>query len=102
MNQPTPQEVSEFVKQDIFKWFLEKVALRLNELDTVRDADILLPNEMYSRRLAIETIESIFSDLVESKQIKEVQREVASKESSTIKILKENKEDLSEKKENDY
>jgi hypothetical protein len=94
---PSEESFKQLFDNEAFKWFIEKTAAHLNDIDTVRDFDPEKPDQTNARKIAIEIIESIFADLVNEKELARQQ---------TLQMLKEQKEKQKgipiEKDESDY
>jgi len=92
---PTPikEDIREWVKNPTTQWMINKIALHLNTLDTVRDVTMENIEMALAKRLAIETVENIFSDIYEYGDLVELQKNLASEEDNILKKLKELKED---------
>ena len=89
---PTTNQIRDFINHPVFKWFLETTALRINELDTVRsipDNDYITP---IARRMAINIVEEIFSDIAQAGEIYKMQKGMAEKETNDLNNLKKLKE----------
>lgn len=89
MKKPGSGKTREWVKNDVTQWFLEKLALYMNEIDTVRDINLNNIDVALARRLAIEVIENAFGDILEAGELQIFQKKVAESESNTIKTLKD-------------
>lgn len=85
-------QIQEMVKTDAFRYFLERLAMELNRIDTVRNINPANLNEVLARRIAIEIVENALSEVYETGELQSLQKEVASQEDNIIKKFSELKE----------
>ncbi len=83
---PTKGKIRDWVKGDTTQWFLGRVALKLNEVDTVRNVEE--DGELLGRKKAIEIIEDVLADIIDIGELKSLQKKTAEEE-SLIKSLKD-------------
>jgi len=85
MKKPNKIQIRELVKNDNFKWFLERMATYLNGIDTVRNVEN--GEELVARQKVIEIIEDAFADVFDVGELAELQKKVAEDEENIIKRI---------------
>ena len=88
---PTREQVREFVKSEIFKWFLEKIATYANEIDTVRNVES--GDELVARKMTIKILENAFSDIYDVGEFAEIQSRISLNEDNPINQIRKLREE---------
>ena len=88
---PQKDQIRDLVKSDSFKWFLERIAIYLNSIDTVRNVEN--GSETVARQLAITMIENAFKDIFEEGELAELQKKVSEDEELILNKFKNLKEE---------
>jgi hypothetical protein len=82
MKKPTQEEIHQWTKNKVTKWYLERLANYLNEIDTVRN--VKKGDELIGRQAAINIIEDSLGDIYEAGKLKDLQKRIAEKEDNVI------------------
>lgn len=91
------QIIKELVKSDGFQELLKILAVKMREIDTVRDIDITktatqaIATTQASRKLAIEIIESWLAEILDIVSFNEFSDRHIEKKDDIIQILKDDK-----------
>jgi hypothetical protein len=89
MKKPSPEEIRELVKKEAFQWYLERLAFRMNQIDTVRNINKDNLEEAWASRMAIEIIEQTLADIYQDGEIEKYQKKVVENEDNIVKALKD-------------
>ena len=92
MKKPSAEEIQRFVKDDVFKWFMEVLAKEVNRIDTVRNINPERDDTL-SRRMTIEIIENVLSEVYDSGELEKIQKKMAGEEESIVNKMENLKTD---------
>jgi hypothetical protein len=85
MQKPSENEIRDWLKEPTTKYMLETLALRMNELDTIRDLTAENHIDKLAQNKAIEVIENTFEEFY--KELPELQNKIAKREFGIVKTL---------------
>ena len=91
---PDKEFIREWVQNETTQWFLNKLALHLNAIDTVRDVSLENVDEIPARNMAITIIEGALADIWEDGALSELQKRISEEEDNIIKRFKNIKDEF--------
>lgn len=82
MKKPTKEEIAKWTQHRVTKWYLERLATYLNEIDTVRN--VRNGDELIGRKAAITVVEDAIADIYEVGQLKDLQKKIAENDENVV------------------
>ena len=82
------EDIREWVKLPTTQYFINKIALHLNSIDTVRDINEENIDTALARSLAITVVENVFADIYQEGDLEVLQREIADSEENILQKLR--------------